>query len=133
MGARRHPRYDHAMRAQLAVCCLSLVALGACSGALEGPPVEFVYRDSLLGIGKIVRITNTSEATLVALDFRFENPNGDVKNHTVPSLGAGETLELGWKKLDGFQIEVGAKVSVRAKGYGLPTLAELVATAPGEE
>jgi hypothetical protein len=119
------------MRTLLTICCLSLVALTACSGALEGPPVDIVYRDSLVGIGKIVRITNTSDTTLVNLDIRLENPNGDVKNHTVPSLAAGETLELGWKKLDGFQIAVGAEVSVRAKGFGLPALAELAETTPG--
>lgn len=108
---------------------LSLLLVAGCSGALEAPPVDIAYRESLVGIGKIVRITNQAETALSALEVRIENPNGDVKNYTTPSLAAGQTLELGWKKLDGFQVELGAEVSLRAEGFGLPYLAELSAEA----
>ena len=108
---------------------LSLLLGVGCSGALEAPPVDIAYRESLVGIGKIVRITNQAETALSALEVRIKNPNGDVKNYTLPSLAAGETLELGWKKLDGFQVEIGAEVSLRAEGFGLPYLAELSADA----
>ena len=59
------------------ILCTGLVA---CTGTLEAPPVEVAYRDSLVGIGKIVRITNVSEQALTDLEVRIENPNGDVKN-----------------------------------------------------
>ena len=110
----------------LIVIALAGVLAGACSGALEAPPVDIAYRDSLVGIGKIVRITNEGEAALSALEVRIENPNGDVKNHSVPSLATGETLELGWKKLEGFEVQIGAEVALRAEGFALPALAELV-------
>jgi len=114
-----------------AVLLLSLALAVGCSGALEAPPVDIAYRDSLVGIGKIVRITNKAETALTAIEIRIENPNGDVKNYSTPSLAAGETLELGWKKLDGFQVELGSQVSLRAAGFVLPSLAELAESEAG--
>ena len=105
------------------------IAVG-CSAALEAPPVDIAYRESLVGIGKIVRITNKAETALTAIEVRIENTNGDIKNYSTPSLAAGETLELGWKKLDGFQIEIGSEVTLRAEGFVLPVIAELTESVP---
>lgn len=109
------------------------IGLIACSTALEAPPLDVAYRDSLVGIGKIVRITNTSSEVLTELEVRIENPNGDVKNHTLPSLAGGETVELGWKKLDGFEVRMGARVNVEAAGFVLPYRAELAEEAESAE
>ncbi len=87
--------------------------------------MEVQYRDSLVGIGKIVRITNQHSEALTEVLVRIENPNGDVKNHTIATLDRGGTIELGWKKLDGFEVEVGAEVALRCVGYALPLIVEL--------
>jgi len=107
-----------------------MALLAGCPGALEAPPVDIAYRDSLVGIGKIVRITNQAESALSEVEIKIENPNGDVKNYSTATLATGETLELGWKKLDGFQVEIGSEVSLRAKGFVLPAIAELVEGQP---
>lgn len=109
---------------RMALCLVLLLAL-ACSTVLEAPPVEIAYRDSLVGLGKIVRITNQADTALAALEVRLENPNGDVKHHLFDSLAPGETYELGWKKLEGFEVAVGARVSLEAEGYALPYRVEL--------
>lgn len=111
-----------------ALLAIAAIAITSCSATLEAPPVEINYRDSLVGIGKIIRITNSGADGLSALEVRIENPNGDVKNHPVASLAPGTTLELGWKKLDGFQVELGARVTVKAEGFVLPLKAELTAS-----
>jgi hypothetical protein len=117
------------------IASVGLFSLGliACSGALEAPPLDVAYRDSLVGIGKIVRITNTSAEALTDLEVRIENPNGDVKNHALPSLAGGETVELGWKKLDGFEVQMGAMVNVGAAGFVLPYRAELAESSESAE
>ncbi len=104
-----------------------VAALCSCS-RLEAPPLEVQYRESIVGLGKIVRITNRNVEALSRLEVRIENPNGDVKNYELASIAAGETVELGWKKLDGFQVEAGAEVAIRSEGYALPYQAELDVT-----
>jgi len=114
----------------LLAIAVAALAVTACSATLEAPPVDVSYRDSLVGIGKIIRLTNSGAEPLSALEVRIENPNGDVKNHPIASLAGGSTLELGWKKLDGFQVELGAQVAVRAEGFVLPLKAQLTASEP---
>ncbi len=105
---------------------LSTVLLAAaCGRQLEAPPVELVTRESLMGLGKILQITNRGQESLEGLEIRIETPAGDVKNHQVPALAAGETMELGWKKLAGFEIHPGAEVSIEATGFLLPYRAKL--------
>ncbi len=108
-----------ALRNRLAL--LVALSLAACSTSVSAPPVEIQYRPSLVGIGKILRITNRHSEALTGVEVRIENPNGDVRNHAFASLAAGATEELGWKKLDGFEIEAGAEVTLRAEGFVLPT------------
>lgn len=115
---------NYAVAVSLSLCLVVV----ACGSALEAPPVKVTYRDSLVGIGKILQITNASQELVENLELRIENPNGDVKNHSIPALGAGLAIEVGWKKLDGFEVAEGASVSLRAEGYGLPFQAELTAS-----
>ncbi|MCH9648365.1 MAG: hypothetical protein K0U98_09005 [Deltaproteobacteria bacterium] len=96
---------------------VAVVVLSGCSGKLSEPPLGLTYRDSLMGIGKILQISNLGEEALTELQIRIETPAGDVKNHTLSRLEAGELVELGWKKLDGFEIPVGAEVEVSCAGF----------------
>lgn len=98
-------------------CVLWSLSLMAC-GVLKTPPIEVQKRDSLIGLGKILLVENLGEEDLEQIAFRFENPNGDVKNWTLDRLAAGAAVEVGWKKLDGFEVSDQAIVRVEAKGYG---------------
>lgn len=115
--------------ARVALCTLTAltVAIGGCGESLGGPPLEIEFRDSLVQLGQIVRLTNSSTKPLRGLKIKITNPNGDVKHHEIETLAPGDTVEVGWKKMDAFQVEPGARVTVRCDGYLLPFMAKLAA------
>ena len=115
------------MFAVLAVA-LVLAASTGCGTKLERPPIEITYRQSLVGAGNIVRLKNQSDRPLHALEIKIRAASGDVAYHH-DELPAYEVLEVGWKKLGGFEIPADARVEVRAKGYLLAVTAELGASA----
>ena len=121
MSIRPRLRY----RSWIGLCVLGVALLLAACGAVEAPPLDLRQRDSLLGIGKILIVSNPSEQALEGVTLRFENPNGDIKNYTLGSLNAGAETEVGWKKLDGFEVSDAAKVEVRATGYGRALILDL--------
>ena len=98
--------------------CVLLVFAGSACGVLASPPIEVQKRDSLLGLGKILLVQNRGEHDLENVEFRFENPNGDVKNWVLEELPSGGSIEVGWKKLEGFEVADEAEVRVKAKGFG---------------
>lgn len=96
---------------------IQLSSLMGCGVAIKSPPIEIQQRDSLIGAGKIVRIENTSNQLLNEIKITIEAPSGDQRTFTQDTLNGFETLELGWKKLGGWEIPLGATVKVRCKGY----------------
>ena len=104
-----------------------LLSLLGCETKLGGPPLDVTYRDSLVGAGKIVRIANTTNEALGAMEIEITSPDGDSRTYSHPALGAYETLEVGWKKLGGWQVVDGAKVGVRIEGYLFPHSSRLAA------
>jgi hypothetical protein len=112
----------------------SSIWLSGCGLKLGGPPLGLSSRDSLVGAGKIVRIVNTTNEGLAALEIEITSPDGDSRSFSHPALGAYETLEVGWKKLGGWQVVEGAKVTVRVEGFLLPFSARLIedAVPPGD-
>ncbi len=111
--------YNRVMHTRCLWPLLLLAAAGlACD--LASPPLEVTYRDSLVGAGKVLQITNHGERELKALRVKVETPAGEEKEHIVESLAAGESIEVGWLKLEGFEIPPGAEVSIRCDGYPLP-------------
>ncbi len=107
--------------------CLALLLVG-CGQTLKPPPLGVAHRESLLGAGRILQITNTSEEPLTCPQVRIETPAGDVKTHHLGVLASGELVELGWKKLGGFEITPGAEVTFECEGYLRP-LAVTIETA----
>ena len=82
------------------------------------------YRESLLGAGNILRIQNMSETALLQLEVTIKTANGEV-SYREETLPGKEVLEVGWKKLNGFEIPNNAEVEVKAEGYLLPKTAVL--------
>lgn len=111
----------------LSFLLLGLQLLAGCDAMLQEPPVSVTYRDSLLGIGKILQLDNLGKEALTTLELRIETPAGDVKNHTIPRLEAAQLMEIGWKKLEGFEIPMGSQVTLRCDGYSRPLRVRLKA------
>lgn len=101
--------------------------VSACSGSLSPPPIDVEFRDSLMDLGEIARLSNTSTRPLSNIRIKVKNPNDDVKHYTVESLAPRDTVEVGWKKLEGFRIERGARLTLRCDGYLLPKIVQLAA------
>lgn len=92
---------------------------------MEPPPVEVLQRPSLLGAGTIVQIRSTTNEALTEIEVTISSGDRTMK-HTELRLGGYETVEIGWKKLGGWEIPDAAEIEVRAKGYLLPARARLV-------
>lgn len=101
--------------------CLVLV-LSAC--ALE-PPISIGKKESAVGQGIVVSVTNTSDEHLHDVIVSITSPAGENKQYTMATLGPHESVNVGWLKLDGWPIPVGSEVSVSAKGYQMAASAKL--------
>lgn len=99
----------------------------ACGGSVGTPPIEVEFRDSLVDLGQIAQLTNTSTRPLTNIEVKVKNPDDDVKHTTLESLAPGQTIEVGWKKLEGFRIEPGARLTLRCDEYLLPKIVKLSA------
>lgn len=104
------------MRPLLPLFALLLSTL-ACGKAIEPPPVEITFRESLLGAGKIVQIKNTTNEPLTEIEIVIRAPDGDERTFVQESIEGYGLFELGWKKLGGWEIPAGSEVEVRARGY----------------
>ena len=84
------------------------------------PPVSVSMRESMVGQGQVIRITNTSEEALQEVRVRVTDPDsGESREHFESQLGPGGLLEVGWLKLEGWPVPEGAEVAVTAKGFAI--------------
>ena len=100
--------------AMLIALVLGAVALSACN--LQ-PPITVGQRESLVGQGIVLAVTNTSGDYLHEVTVTITSPGGEVKTYSTPTLEPHETLSVGWLKLGGWPIPSGSKVSVACKGF----------------
>ena len=106
------------MRRLRAFCqVLPLLAVVGCGQAFEDPPIEISFRESLIGAGKIVQVTNTSNTVLEKVEITIVAPGGDQRSFLQEELRGYATLEVGWKKLGGWQVPAGAEVTVHCNGF----------------
>lgn len=125
MGLRGH------FRAALVVTAAISLSLAGCGKRFERPPVEVLQRESLLGAGNIVQIKSTTKEVLTDIEVTIKSEDREMR-HTELRLGAYQTIEIGWKKLDGWQIPDSAEIEVRVAGYALPVRARLSAEGDDE-
>jgi hypothetical protein len=111
-------------RAVSVVAAAIFMSLVGCGKQFERPPVEVLQRESLLGAGNIVQIKSTTKEELTDIEVTIKTEDREVR-HTELRLGAYQTIEIGWKKLDGWQIPDAAEIEVRVAGYALPVRARL--------
>ena len=93
--------------------CLALT-LTAC---VLQPPVSIGKKESLVGQGIVVTVTNTSDEHLHDIIVEVVSPEGETKQLGLPTLEPHESVNVGWLKLDGWPIPEGSEVSVSAKGF----------------
>jgi len=94
-----------------------LAAAGGCS-YLKEPPVILTSRDSYIGAGTVVRLTNASDEYLHAVNVTVKGPSGMVKTYFRETIRPHQTIEFGWRELDGWEVPSGSEVSIQCKGYG---------------
>ena len=120
-----HPRSNLVSTSRLAaVFCLALV-LAAC--ALK-PPISIGKKESAVGQGIVISLTNTSDEHLHDLIVSITSPAGENKQYVQTTLSPHESVNVGWLKLDGWPIPVGSEVSVTAKGYQMAVSAKRMTT-----
>lgn len=119
-----------AVRRTAFLLVLTALAPLACSRVIDPPPVEIGFRDSLIGAGKIVRIANTSNEPIAEIEVELTAPDGDRRTFVQESLEGYGALEVGWKKLDGWEVRPGTEVVVRVKGHWRRAAASIPAEAP---
>ncbi len=83
------------------------------------PPISVGRRDSQLGQGIVLSVTNTSGDYLHEVKVEIRSPEGETKEHLIPTLQPHESMNVGWLKLDGWKIPEGSEVTVRVKDYYL--------------
>ncbi len=97
----------------VAIVCLALV-VAAC--ALK-PPISIGKKESAVGQGIVISLTNTSDEHLHDVIVSIKSPEGETKQYVMPTLGPHESVNVGWLKLEGWPIPPGSEVSVTAKGF----------------
>ncbi len=90
--------------------------LTAC--ALE-PPISISKKESVVGQGLVVSVTNTSDEHLHDVIVDIKSPAGESRQFTMPTLNPHESVNVGWLKLDGWPIPEGSDVSVSCKGFAM--------------
>ena len=111
------------MKRALVLLALAALASVACSKAIDPPPIEITFRESLLAAGLIVQVKSTSNEPIEEVEVTLEAPNGDERKFVQESLEGYGGFEVGWKKLGGWEIPAGTRVEVRVKGYLRPAVA----------
>ncbi len=108
----------------LLALAVTIVAAGGCGTRFEAPPLEASYRQSLVGAGNILQLKNQSNEALLEVEVTIRAASGEVV-YTEEKLAGYEVLEVGWKKLGGFEIPDDARIEVKARGYLLPVKVNL--------
>jgi len=111
---------------------LAAALLWGCGVEVTDPPIEVHSRDSLIGAGRIIQVSNTSNQALSKIEVQIESPAGEERRFTHDTLEGFETLEIGWKRLGGWEIPTGADVTVRCEGYLGSVTATVTASAAND-
>jgi hypothetical protein len=89
-------------------------------GCIKAPPLSVVQRDSIVGEGKVLIITNASDEYLHNCTIKIQAANGNTLGQSVfaATLKPHESIEIGWLELGNWTIEPGQIVTLGARGYG---------------
>lgn len=90
------------------------------SGCANPPPLSVVQRDSLVGEGKVLIITNVTNEFLHDCTIKIQADNGNEFGPVVfaATIKPHDSVEVGWMELGDWIIEPGEKVTISARDYG---------------
>jgi hypothetical protein len=88
------------------------------------PPVTVTYRDSAVGLGKVVQITNSSSHHLynVKVTGRNVGKNESASVRATEHLRPGDTVEVGWLEFESWTPIPGETIEIYCDDYALPYL-----------
>ena len=81
------------------------------------PPLALTVRDSTAGNGKVLRITNTSNAPLHEVRLSISNRQDHYERVIADTIQPHDTIEFAWQE-SGFALEKGMLIELRVSGYG---------------
>ena len=114
-------------RHYLVPACLAVVALvsvltSGCGKSALPPPVKVTYRDSLVGVGKVIQITKTSSHHLYNVSVVGRNYE-EVSSASVRAtrhLKPHGSVEVGWLEFEAWTPLPGESVEVYCDDYATP-------------
>ena len=110
-----------------AAICLAIAALvsalaSGCGKSALPPPVTVTYRDSIVGVGKVIQITNTSSHHLYNVPVVGRNLD-EVSSASVKAtdhLKPYSLVEAGWMEFEAWVPLPGESVEVYCDDYATP-------------
>src|SRR6056297_992167 len=93
-----------------------------CGKSVLPPPVDVGYRESLVGLGTVIQITNNSahhlyNVRVVGRNYEsFTSASVKVTEHLTP----GETIEVGWLEFGSWVPVAGESIEVYCDEYVVP-------------
>lgn len=106
----------------LAFVAFGIALASGCGQAALPPPVQVTYRDSVIGAGKVIQITNTSSRPLYNVQVVGRNFE-EGSNASTPATGhlsPGCSVEVGWLEFDSWTPLSGETVEVYCDNYDAP-------------
>lgn len=103
-----------------------MMATGCATSALP-PPVTISYRDSLLGLGKVVILTNNSSHHLynVRVIGRNFEERSSASVRAAEHLAPGAIIEVGWMEFESWVPLSGETIEVYADDYLTPRISTI--------
>jgi hypothetical protein len=98
---------------------VALVAiLGGCSSPPPSgpPPIEIAVRDSVIGRGKVIRLTNVGDKELHLVRLELTGEGKEFKGVIAKVIRQHDTTEIGWTEL-GFGVFPGMSLRVTCNDY----------------
>ncbi len=93
---------------------------GRVGGPLS-PPFGVSFRNSYIGAGVVMNVSNHSDKNLYGVRVHIAGKNGRSTDANIATvLKPGEEKEVGWLELDRWKLEVGEDISVYADSYPAP-------------
>lgn len=88
------------------------------------PPVTVTYRDSAVGIGRVIQITNNSGHHLydVKVVGRNMTQNSSASVRATEHLRPGTTVEVGWMEFEAWTPVPGETIEIYCEDYAVPYL-----------
>ena len=96
---------------------IGLIALYNIDTASE-PPVSVLFRSSMVGLGKVMIITNTSDKPLYEVTVKVNNHklHEEVNRIVAVTLEPNRSIDVGWMEIN-WMFQPGENFRISARGY----------------